>query len=92
MSKWGYVAFLVLGLTMNAHASDVRKIAFVDTGNTGRSVSAEALAGAIAQQKGLKVSLISRGVDMDPFDIHPEPNAVTLLKARGLDVSTHIAQ
>ena len=67
------------------------KIAFVDTGNTGRSVTAEALANVIIREKGLPVAVISRGVDMNPFFIGPEPHAATLLMQRGIDVSGHLA-
>ena len=81
----------LLSLALCAHAEEPRKVAFVDTGNTGRSVSAEALSNAIIQKQGLKIAVISRAVDMDPFDIHPEANAAKILKDRGLDVSQHLA-
>jgi protein-tyrosine phosphatase len=74
-----------------AIAEEPRKIAFVDTGNTGRSVTAEALANAYIKDGKLHVAVISRAVDMDPFDVEPEGNVVTLLKQRGLDVSAHRA-
>lgn len=66
-------------------------IAFVDTGNTGRSVTAEALALATISKDKLNAKVISRGIDMDPYDVHPEPNFVTLLQDRGIDVSKHTA-
>ncbi|MBI1196549.1 MAG: protein tyrosine phosphatase [Phenylobacterium sp.] len=68
------------------------KIAFVDTGNTGRSLMAETLARAEAARRGLPVALISRAVDPDPFDEAPEANAQALLAARGFDVSGHRAR
>jgi protein-tyrosine phosphatase len=74
-----------------AFAEEPRKIAFVDTGNTGRSVTAEALANAYIKDNKLYVAVISRAVDMDPFDVEPEANVVTLLRKRGLDVSAHRA-
>lgn len=67
------------------------KIAFVDTGNTGRSVTAEALANALIKQKGLPVLVISRAVDLNPFNVEPEANFVTLLAKRGIDVTAHRA-
>jgi protein-tyrosine phosphatase len=86
------LAGLVAALTcIAAQAEEPRKIAFVDTGNTGRSVSAEAISNALIAQRKLHVAVISRAVDMDPFDVHPEPNAVKLLADRGLDVKGHIA-
>lgn len=83
-------AFLLLFSAL-AHAAEPLKIAFVDTGNTGRSVTAEALANTLIQQRHLSIAIISRAVDMDPFDTHPEANAATLLKQRGIDVSQHLA-
>ena len=80
---------VLLALSFSASADEPTKIAFVDTGNTGRSVTAEALANAVIGEKKLHIAVISRAVDMDPFDVMPEPNAATLLKKRGLDVTAH---
>jgi len=83
------------GLLMSVsivYADEPTKIAFVDTGNTGRSVTAEAIANEYVAGKKLHVAIISRAVDMDPFGVAPEANAATLLKQRGLDVSAHRAQ
>ncbi len=85
-----FLAALLFALP--ALAEKPSKIAFVDTGNTGRSVTAEALAAAIVREKKLNVLLISRAVDVDPFETAPEANVVTLLKQRGIDVSGHHAQ
>ena len=86
------MAGLALSLCAGSvRAEDPRKIAFVDTGNTGRSVTAEALAAASARQLKLPVAVIGRGVDQDPFDLSPEPNAETLLLQHGIDVSGHRA-
>ncbi len=74
-----------------ARAAEPVKIAFVDTGNTGRSVTAEALADAAIAQRHLHVAIISRAVDMDPFDVMPEAFAAQLLAKRGIDVSAHHA-
>lgn len=74
-----------------ALAAEPVKIAFVDTGNTGRSVTAEAIARQYIVAKHLAVAVISRGVDVDTFTVLPEPNAATLLKAHGMDVSQHEA-
>ncbi len=67
------------------------RIAFVDTGNTGRSVTAEALAVTAAARDGLSVQVISRAVNLNPYNIHPEDAFITLLRQRGIDVSGHIA-
>ena len=81
------LALCVLG----AHAEEPRKIAFVDTGNTGRSVTAEALAATDIRDRGLPIAVIGRAVDLDPFDMSPEPNAAALLMRHGIDVSAHKA-
>jgi len=84
--------FVMIGFTSSAWAADnTVKIAFVDTGNTGRSVTSAALATAVINEKKLDAKVISRAINLDPYDIHPEANFVTLLKPRGLDTSAHIA-
>eukprot|EP01037_Dinobryon_pediforme_P012089 gene12089-12179_t len=83
------VAFFAANLS--ALATEPAKILFVDTGNTGRSVTAEALAKAVIHDKHLSALVISRAVDEDPFETAPEANVVTLLSKRGLDVSAHQA-
>jgi protein-tyrosine phosphatase len=65
------------------------RIAVVDTGNTGRSVTAEALATSIIAKQKLNAVVISRAVDLNPYNMHPEQNFVTLLQARDIDVSAH---
>ena len=87
-SAAGLLAVCLLG---NSFAEEPKKVLFVDTGNTGRSVSAEALSNVWITQNAAKVAVISRAVDVDPFDVHPEANAAKLLKDRGIDVSGHIA-
>jgi len=82
---------LFLAFSVSVHAEEPKKIAFVDTGNTGRSVSAEALTNVLIKQRNVKVAVISRAVDMDPFDVQPEANAVKLLRERGIDVSNHLS-
>jgi protein-tyrosine phosphatase len=72
-------------------AADPVRIAFVDTGNTGRSMMAEALAKRIIGEKHLNVQVISRAIDFNPYNIEPEPNAMALLKQHGIDVSMHRA-
>ncbi len=73
-------------------ASEPVKIAFVDTGNTGRSLMAETLARALAERRGLHIAVISRGLDVDPFDEAPEANARILMAARGFDVAARRAR
>jgi len=74
-----------------AGADGPKKLAFVDTGNTGRSVSAEALAEKLIEKEKLPIAVISRAVDLNPFNIVPEANAQAILKTRGIDVSQHRA-
>lgn len=73
-------------------AAEPVKIAFVDTGNTGRSLMAEVLARAEAARRSLPVALISRGLNPDPFDERAEANAKILLMNRGIDVAGHRAR
>src|SRR5277367_4630890 len=69
----------------------IRRILFVCTGNTGRSVAAQALAGSLIAARGLALTVASRGVAVDPDNTHPEPHLTTLLGARGIDISAHRA-
>ena len=88
-SRIGAALFFLAALATPAHAADPVKLAFVDTGNTGRSVTAEALAKAEIEKRHRAIAVISRAVDQDPYETTPEPNVVTLLSARGIDVSAH---
>ncbi|MGU7774417.1 arsenate reductase/protein-tyrosine-phosphatase family protein [Burkholderia sp. MR1-5-21] len=72
-----------------AHADEPKKVAFVDTGNTGRSVMAEAIADQLIAQRHAHIAVISRAVDDDPYDEKPEENGVILMKRRGIDTSAH---
>jgi len=84
---------LLVGLAVvppqTVHAAGEVKVAFVCTGNTGRSVTAEALAKRLITEQQLPVAVISRGVDVDPFEVTAEANVVTLLAQQGIDVSSH---
>ena len=92
MKKFALGLLLSLGLSFAVAAADTPvRILFVDTGNTGRSVTAEALANADIAKQHLNIRVISRAVDMNPFEIHPEANVTTLMKQRGIDVSAHLA-
>jgi protein-tyrosine phosphatase len=82
---------LLVGPVPGAAEDRVVRIAFVDTGNTGRSVTAEALADAMIAANHWPVQVISRAVDLNPYNVAPEPNAAALLQQRGLDVSGHHA-
>jgi len=78
-----------LALAGTANAAEPAKVAFVDTGNTGRSVTAEALAQARIDKDHLFIAVISRALDPDPYAIKPEANAQALLRERGIDVAAH---
>ncbi len=73
-------------------ASEPLKIAFVDTGNTGRSLMAEMLSRDMIRRRNLNLAVISRGLDVDPFDEAPEANAAILMSERGIDVAAHRAR
>lgn len=92
MRKLLPVTLVLLLAAFPALAERPSKIAFVDTGNTGRSLTAEAIADQIIKEKHLNALVISRAVDVDPFEVRPEVFAAELLKQRGLDVSHHRAQ
>lgn len=81
---------LLFSLATQAADRPIR-IAFVDTGNTGRSVTAEALAAAVVAKDHVSAQVISRAVDLNPFNVRPEPNFVTLLRERGIDIAGHEA-
>ena len=74
-----------------AYAAPPVRIAFVDTGNTGRSMTAAALAQAWASQHSAHVAVISRAVNLKPYNVVPEPDFVKLLTPLGIDVSAHRA-
>ena len=84
--------FAASGLTSRAAAAEPIKILFLDTGNTGRSLVAETLARDLAARRQAPLAVISRGLDVDPFDEAPEPNARILMSERGFDVGAHIAR
>ena len=69
----------------------IRHILFVCTGNTGRSIAAEALARRGIVARGLRLTVASRGLAVDPANIRPEPHLATLLAVRGIDLSAHRA-
>ena len=75
-----------------ATAAEPLKIAVVDTGNTGRSLMAETLLRDLIRRRGLHVAVISRGLEVDPFDEAPEANAAILMRQRGFDVAMHRAR
>jgi len=67
------------------------RIAFVDTGNTGRSMTAAALARLWATRHAADVQVISRALDFNPYNVTPELDFVKLLAPLGIDVSAHRA-
>jgi len=82
---------LLLGAVGLSAAGQPVRVAFVDTGNTGRSVAAEALARNLIATTGAPVSVISRAVNLNPYNAEPEPNFVSLLQQRGVTVGEHTA-
>jgi len=82
-------ALLLAFPPLAAIAAEPVKIVFVCTGNTGRSVTMEALAKAQISAQKLEALVISRGVDVDPFEVTAEANVQSLLSERGIDVAAH---
>jgi len=66
-------------------------VTFVCTGNTGRSPMAEALAKDYIAKNNLDIRVQSRGVNVDRGEFAPEEGTVTVLKQRGIDISSHHA-
>jgi protein-tyrosine phosphatase len=83
------LALAGLACATGARAGRPRRLAFVCTGNTGRSVMAAALARAFLGEHQGRLQVISRALDPDPRETGPEAHVVTLLAARGIDVSSH---
>jgi protein-tyrosine phosphatase len=91
LHKFAIATLLFCVSLASARAAEPVKLAFVDTGNTGRSVTAEALANIRIAKDHLAIAVISRAVDQDPYESKPEANAAALLAERGVDVSAHRA-
>ena len=93
ISFWPTAASVVLFAltTFAAQAATPLRISFVDTGNTGRSMTSAALAQKWASDHKASVVVISRAVNLNPYNVEPEPDFVKLLSGVGLDVSAHKA-
>jgi len=86
------ILITILLLQSNAFAQVFgKRMAFIDTGNTGRSYMAEMIANDYIQKNKLEAAVISRGIDVDPYDIMPENNALTLMNDAHLDSGHHRA-
>ncbi len=88
----GALAFASASSAVAAEPPSAVRVAFVDTGNTGRSLMAEVLSRALAEQRGWSLKFISRGLEVDPWDEAPEAHAAALLAGRGLSVVGHRAR
>ncbi len=88
-----FVALFIATFTFVALASAATpvRIAFVDSGNTGRSMTAAALAQRWAAQHGTNVAVISRAVNLNPYNVVPEQEFVKLMAPLGIDVTAHRA-
>jgi protein-tyrosine phosphatase len=81
----------IIGIPAAMSAPHPTRITFVDTGNTGRSVVAEALAALTIDKGHLDAQVISRAVNLNPFNVRPETSFVDLLHGRGINVASHTA-
>jgi protein-tyrosine phosphatase len=97
MKKSSYSSLWVMALSAalvvsNGYAADRKfRIAFVDTGNTGRSVTSEVLAKQEIDKQGLNIEVISRAISLNPYNITPEENFITLLGERNIKVPSRTA-
>ncbi len=83
---------LMLAVPVSAKAGDPVKIMFVDTGNTGRSITAETIARIHVAATHKAALFISRGLDADPFETSVEMNFQILWSQRGINLSAHRAE
>lgn len=65
-------ALCLIACSVQARAEEPKKVAFVDTGNTGRSVMAEAIANAIIGRTDAKIAVVSRAIDIKPIEFYLE--------------------
>ena len=72
-------------------AGTTRHLLFVCTGNTGRSLTAAALARLHAASAQMNLVVVSRGLAVDARHMAAEPRAAALLLQAGVDVSAHRA-
>jgi protein-tyrosine phosphatase len=84
-------AIISISSMLFAHAATPLRIAFVDSGNTGRSMTSEALSKKWAASQNANIVVISRAVNLNPYNIFPEQDFVKLLSPLGIDVSGHRA-
>ena len=87
-----FVALLYISFgAISALAETPLRIAFVDTGNTGRSMTSASLAQKWVAEKKANVVIISRAVNLNPYNVVPEPDFLRLLATQGIDASSHRA-
>lgn len=92
-AAWASLGVMVLvSLAHGAAAAAPLKVAFVDTGNTGRSITAETIARIFALSHNVDARFISRGTDVNPYETKVEMNAQVLWAQKGVDLSGHEAQ
>lgn len=90
---WACVGAALISVLIHGGAcAGPLKIAFVDTGNTGRSITAETIAKIYAWSHNLDARFISRGIDVNPYETKVEMNAQILWEQKGVDLSTHVAE
>jgi len=93
LCSWLWAMALCAALVVPQADAAERKfrIAFVDSGNTGRSVTSEVLAKQTIEKQGFNIEVISRAINLNPYNITPEEHFVTLLGERNIKVPARTA-
>ena len=79
-------------IAIPAAAADRKfQIAFVDLGNAGRSIAAKTLANVAIDNKSLKIQVISRAINLNPYNLAAKKHFVILLRERDVNSAPRTA-